>query len=268
MAEWSLPFPAGSLIGMVHLRPLPGSPRAQPIEEVEARALLDAKALVAGGVDALMIENFGDAPFHPDHVPPVTVAAMARIVTAAVEAHAATPVGVNVLRNDALAAMSVAAACGGRFIRVNVHTGAMLTDQGILEGRADETLRLRESLGASVAVLADVSVKHAAPIAERPLAQLAAETAERGLADALIVSGSGTGTPVDPHDLRTVWKAASDTPLVIGSGLTVANAATLAAVADAAIVGTSVKVGGDVHAKVDAASVKAVVQAWRSGRDD
>ena len=103
------------------------------------------------------------------------------------------PVGVNVLRNDAEAALAVAAAAGGRFIRVNVHVGSMFTDQGLLTGEAYKTLRKREALGLPVLILADVMVKHATPPPGLTLESAARDCWFRGLADALIVTGSETG---------------------------------------------------------------------------
>ena len=131
------------LIGVVHLLPLPGSPRFrggfQPILD---RAVADAVAYEKGGASAVIIENFGDVPFTAGSVAPETIAAMAR-AGAAVRAAIQLPIGYNVLRNDARAALGLAAACDGSFIRVNVHTGAMLTDQGIIQGNAYETVRTR-----------------------------------------------------------------------------------------------------------------------------
>src|SRR5262249_4211077 len=151
------------IVGMVHLLPLPGAPRyGGDLEAVLRRAREDAEALVAGGVDGVMVENFGDAPFYPERVPPETVAAMTRAARAVVEV-VSVPVGVNVLRNDAAAALAIAGVVGASFIRVNVHTGAMWSDQGLLQGRAHETLRQRRALGARVLILADVLVKHAVP---------------------------------------------------------------------------------------------------------
>ncbi len=60
---------AKAVIGMVHLEPLPGSPRwAGSMEEISRAALADAQALADGGVDALLVENFGDVPFSPRRV--------------------------------------------------------------------------------------------------------------------------------------------------------------------------------------------------------
>src|ERR1017187_8555177 len=129
------------VIGVIHLQPLPGSPKwGGNLKSVINHALADASAYERGGVDAIIIENFRDAPFTKAGVEPETIAAMAAAgcpLPAAVD----LPLGFNVLRNDARAALALCAACGGSFIRVNVHTGAMLTDQGIIEGNAYETVR-------------------------------------------------------------------------------------------------------------------------------
>jgi uncharacterized protein len=246
------------IIGMVHLRPLPGSPGHDGMATVLDAALRDADALATGGVDAVLIENYGDVPFHPDAVPPETVAAMARVV-AAVRGGIDLPVGVNVLRNDARAALAVAAATGARFIRVNVHTGAMLTDQGWIAGRAHETLRQRASLRADIAILADVLVKHAVPPAGMDAAQAARDTWERGRADALIVSGAATGSAADPARLQEVRSAVPAAPLLIGSGVTAANAADLLTHADGAIIGSAFQRDGRAGGAVELRRVQALL---------
>ena len=253
------------VVGMVHLPPLPGAPRFDGnLETVVERAVADAESLSAGGVDGLLVENFGDAPFHPDDVPKHTVAAMTRAATA-VNGAADLPVGVNVLRNDAGAALSVAAATGGAFVRVNVHAGARVTDQGVIEGQAHETLRLRDRLDADVAVLADVDVKHSAPLGERSVREELRDVCERGLADAVVVSGPATGERVGEAALGTAIEArdevAPETPVLVGSGVTADNAADLLAVADGAIVGTALKEGGETTAPVDEGRVADVVSA-------
>ncbi len=176
-----------------------------------SRALADAEALVAGGLDGFIVENFGDAPFYGDRVPVWTVADMAVLVERIRAAVGDEPlVGVNVLRNDAGAALAIAAASGAAFIRVNVHTGVMHTDQGTLSGRAADTLRQRRMLDAEVEILADVAVKHAIAPAGFDLAQAAKDTAYRGLADGLIVTGSGTGAAAADADVEAVKRAVPD----------------------------------------------------------
>ena len=258
------------VVGMAHLPPLPGAPRSDgDLETVLDRAVADAEALATGGVDGLLVENFGDAPFYPDDVPKHTVAAMTRAATA-VDGAVDLPVGVNVLRNDAGAALSVAAAAGGAFVRVNVHAGARVTDQGVIEGRAHETLRLRDRLDADIAVLADVDVKHSAPLGERSVREELCDVCERGLADAVVVSGPATGEQVEEAALGAAIEArdevASETPVLVGSGVTADNAADLLAAADGAIVGTALKEGGETTAPVDAGRVADVVSAADAAR--
>src|SRR5260221_12896089 len=121
-------FGRRAVIGMVHLAPLPGAPLyGGSLDEVIARALADAETLAAGGVTAIAVENFGDRPFRKNRVEPETIAAMTRVVAEIARA-VNLPLGVNVLRNDAPAALAVAAATGAAFIPGHVHTRAVLAD--------------------------------------------------------------------------------------------------------------------------------------------
>ncbi|NNJ46946.1 MAG: BtpA/SgcQ family protein [Acidimicrobiia bacterium] len=251
------------LIGVVHLGPLPGSPGFDgDFPACLATASSDARLLAAAGFDALVVENFGDAPFYADQVPAVTVAAMTRAVTEIAEA-APLPIGVNVLRNDARSALSIAAATGAAFIRVNVLSGTMTTDQGVITGRAAEVLRLRRELGLSTAVYADVMVKHAVAPPGMTIELATADTVKRGLADAIIVSGEATGAEPDLDLVRRAAAAAAGRPVLIGSGTTEANVASLLEVADGVIVGTALKVDGVTTNQVDPARAESFVKAAR-----
>jgi membrane complex biogenesis BtpA family protein len=249
------------LFGMVHLAPLPGAPTfGGSLDAVIDAALADARALREGGCDGMVFENFGDRPFFKECVEAATVAAMTRVIAEVVR-EVALPFGVNVLRNDAASALAIAAATGAAFIRVNVHTGAMLTDQGIIEGKAAETLRLRASLAPHVLIFADHMVKHATPLVAIYDEQAAKDLQQRGRADAIIVSGRETGAEPDRERFARV-RAAVDVPLLVGSGLTEANADAFAE-ADGAIAGTSIKRDGRVEAPVDVARVVRLVAEFR-----
>ena len=253
-----------TVIGMVHLVPLPGSPRwAGSMRNVIAAALADARALIDGGVDALLVENFGDAPFTAGRVEPATVAAMSVVAAEIRREFPRTRLGLNVLKNDARAALGVAAAVGAEFIRVNVHAGAVLADQGVVQSDAYGTLRDRRLLGVDVAILADVGGKHAVPLAPVETEQVARDLVHRGLADALVVSGAATGQATPLGEVKRVRSAVPDVPLLIGSGVTTETAAELLSVADGLIVGTSVKRDGDVRQPVDRARVEKLVAAAR-----
>ncbi len=249
-------------IGVIHLEPLPGSPRAQAMSQVLAAATEDARAYLEGGVDALIVENFGDAPFFATGVEPVTVAAMAVAVREIRQLAGELPVGVNVLRNDGFSALSVAHVCGASFVRVNVHVGAAVTDQGIVQGDAARLLRLRQQLGAEVAVYADVAVKHAVPLGSwsDPLNE-ARDATGRGLADALIVTGHATGQPIDLELARAIRDDQPGVRLLAGSGVEPGQAEQLRGRVDGAIVGTWAKGDGQVGNRVDAGRVRQLRRA-------
>jgi len=249
------------LLGVVHLKPLPGSPRASAsMKEIVKAALTDAKACQQGGANALIIENFGDIPFTKVRVPAETCAAMA-VAGQAVREAINLPLGFNVLRNDPLTALGLCAACGGDFIRVNVHSGAMITDQGVIEGNAFATLRKRKELGLEhVKILADVHVKHATTLGDLSLEDSARDTLDRALADGLIVSGVGTGYPTAIADLRTVRKTCPQAPVLLGSGVTIENVVTYLGLASGFIVGSSLKRGGKIGNPVDPRRVAKLVK--------
>jgi membrane complex biogenesis BtpA family protein len=248
------------VIGMLHLPPLPGSPGfAGDLDAIYESVLRDARALQAGGVHGLMMENFGDVPFYPGRVPAYVVAQMTAI---AVEVRRAVqlPLGINVLRNDGLSALAIAVASKADFIRVNVLCGARVCDQGLLQGIAHDLLRERAILRAErIKILADVDVKHSAALAARPIADEVDDTIHRGLADGVIVSGAGTGKPADLGKLKAVKAAAGDRPVYLGSGVTAASVNHFLPHADGFIVGTAFKQSGNVANPVDVDRVKELV---------
>jgi membrane complex biogenesis BtpA family protein len=253
-----------TLIGTVHLLPLPGSPGfGGDLDVVREAALRDARAFKQGGVDALIVENFGDAPFLPGRVQPHTAAVMTLIAREVADA-SALPIGINVLRNDGIAALGIARAVGATFVRVNVFTGVVATDQGIIQGEAHNLLRYRSLIGSDAAILADVHVKHGRPLDGDDIVQAAEEAYRRGRADALVVTGPASGASPASADLEALKKALPDAPLVAGSGLDPDNASRIFKHARAAIVGTWCKKGGDITAPVDVDRVSRLVQSVRA----
>lgn len=248
------------LVGMVHLGPLPGSPGFDgDFDGLLADAVSDAAILTEAGFEAIIIENFGDAPFFADDAPKVTISALTTAVNA-VHAASRLPIGVNVLRNDALGALAVAAATPASFIRVNVLSGSMFTDQGPIVGNAAKVARLRSQICPDVAIMADVFVKHATPPAGLSLTDATNDLVERSGADAVVVSGSGTGSPTSLDDLRTV-ASLSHLPVFVGSGTTVETIAELLSIADGVIVGTDTKVDGISTNPVDPTRASAIIAA-------
>ncbi len=249
-AEFAATFGHPALFGMVHLLPLPGAPLWRgSMDEVIDRALADAATLEEAGFDGVVVENFGDLPFAPA-VGAETIAAMS-VVVSRIAASSVLKVGVNVLRNDARAALAIAASARASFIRVNVHAGTMATDQGVIDGDAAGTLRYRRALAVEqIAIFADLLVKHAAPLVETDPVHAARELRERGLADAVLITGHATGAAADIDLVRRI-RGAVDAPLVVASGVSEENARELAELADGMIIGTSIKKDGDTVAPVD-----------------
>jgi membrane complex biogenesis BtpA family protein len=246
---------------MVHLGPLPGSPGfAGDLGGVIQAAVADAVVLEEAGFDALMVENFGDAPYFGADVPALTVAAMAHATTSIAGA-VDLPIGINVLRNDAGSAMAIAATCGGSFVRVNVLSGVMYTDQGMITGRAAELARLRTAVAPHVEIWADVFVKHATPPSGATIEQAAIDTYRRAGASALIISGSATGTPARFDDFTRARAAVPEAPLLAGSGVSAETIGMILENADGAIIGTSIKVDQETTAPVDPERARKLVAA-------
>jgi hypothetical protein len=230
----------------------------------------EAKLLVKAGFDGIILENFGDIPFYKTQVPPETIASLAVITAAVREVARKVSLGVNVLRNDARAALAIAAVTGCDFIRVNVLSGVVASDQGLIEGDAAFLLRERVRLGAErVAILGDVLVKHAQPLSGCDIGLAIEETALRAGADAVIITGQTTGRPVDMEDLMAAARVARahDIPFYIGSGATLKTLAELRKQGARIIVGSALRKGGRAGAPLDSKAVKAFALAfWRTSK--
>ncbi len=243
------------VIACIHLMPLPGSPLYEgSMEAVIKTALEETEVFKKYNIDGLIVENFRDMPFYPDDLPAETIAAMSSVTREIVKAFPG-PVGVNALRNDATAAMAIAVATGARFIRVNVHTGAAITDQGIIQGKAYETLRLRATLKSDVQIFADVNVKHATQLGNRSIALETRDLTERGLANAIIVSGDLTGSEAKTEDVEEV-RQNTHLPVILGSGATPENLHSFIPNIDSLIVGSYFKKDGKAANQVNEARVK------------
>lgn len=254
-----------ALIGMVHLRPLPGAPRWRgSMQRVIDAARRDAETLRKGGCDALLVENMGDVPWLKGAVDPWTVAAMTLAVQAVQEQ--GLPVGIQVLAGANREALGIAAVTGARFIRVEGFAYGHVADEGWIEACAGPLLRDRAALGArDIEVWADIQKKHAshAATADLSLEDIAAGTAFCG-ADAVIVTGSTTGQPPDRSSIGDALRAG--VPVVVGSGLSPHTAPGLGD-ADAWIVGTYLKENGDWRRPVDIQRVRTMFTfAQLSGR--
>jgi len=251
-----LDFSTSPIIGCVHLQATIGSPYYQgDPNEVIAHALVDARRLIEGGVDALIVENFGDRPFSTGAVPLSAIATVAAVAYA-VRSSYDIPVGVAVLRNESEAAMAIASAIGADFIRVNVLLGAVLAAQGIVAGKGYETLALRSALGSRVQILADAGVKHSRPFVYDDVFEEITELSK--YADAVVLTGAHTGQAADGDLVRSAREAAA-VPLVAGTGVTSSSLEQYVSCVDGFIVGSDFKEDGSISNPVDVHRVKKLV---------
>jgi membrane complex biogenesis BtpA family protein len=251
------------IIGMAHLPALPGTPlydAALGMVHVRDWVRRDLVALQSGGIDAVMFCNENDRPYRLD-ADMASVAGMADVV-ASLRGELSVPFGVNVLW-DPKATLAVAAATGAAFAR-EIFTGAFAGDFGVWVRCAGDTFRYRREIGAeSCRLLFNINAEFAAPLAPRPLPEVARSVVFSSSPDALCVSGPITSQPVDASGLAAVAEAVagSGVPVLVNTGFKAANAAELLKFADGAIVGSSLKVDGVTWNPVAESRVRALMQA-------
>lgn len=240
------------IIGMIHLPALPGTAdgKCARFSDLSKYALQELDALQSGGVDGVIVENFWDLPYFPECVDTVTVAAVASLAGIIVE-HASVPVGINVLYNDFRAELAIARAVNAAFIRAEVFVDPAVSETGVIPASSARMIRERAALNAEeIAILADVHGKNTQVLWDREITESAVDAETRGLADAVIVTGAGTGKSASLDDLRRV-KEKINIPLLAGSGVKPTTLKDLFSVCDGVIVGSYFKEGGNIRSKTD-----------------
>jgi uncharacterized protein len=249
------------IIGMVHLEPLPGSPRHQgmTIREICDHALEEAHILKNGGINGAIVENFGDYMFLKK-VGPEVVSAITYVGAAIAREIPELTLGICVLQTDAIAGMAIAHTIGAKFIRVPYYTETYVVDAGMMDSCAGEVLRYRKYLNANVKIFADVHIKHGYPLSQRPIGESARDTEHRGLADAILVTGIATGAETNPLDVIEVKKSVERTPVIVASGVDEVNFLSYKDYADGVILGTRIKKDNNTEAPTDPEKVKRFMQ--------
>lgn len=247
--------------GVVHLKSLPGSPgNYLALDEIIEFAQEDVNNLIFGGVDGIIIENFGDTPFVKDDISKRTLASFTTVVEN-IEYDRDIKVGINVLRNDGISALSIAESTKADFVRINVLNNVMMyTDQGMIEGKAHEIAQFKNSLSKEIEIYADVFVKHAVPPEGSKIENHTEELIYRAGADVVIVTGDGTGHEINIEDLNKVRDIVPQGKLAIGSGVNAENIEQYVDIADILIIGTNFKLDQDVSKRVDQRSVEQLIQ--------
>ncbi len=240
------------IIGMVHLAPLPGSPRhnGMSMKEITDLALSDVYTLKEGGAQGAIIENFGDYMFQK-RVPAETIAAMTYVATNIAREIPELVLGLCVLQSDVIAALAIAHIIGGKFIRAPYYTETYIVDAGIMDSIAAESLRYRKYLQMDVKIFADVHIKHGYPLAQRSIGLAARDAEHRGMVDAILVTGLETGGETDPSDVKEVKQAVEYTPVFVASGVDENNMSSYKDYTDGVILGTRIKFENETEAPID-----------------
>lgn len=217
-----------SVIGMIHVRPLPGSPRYQKesVASIVDHAVREAELFVKGGVDAILIENMHDIPYMNRSVGPEITASMAAVAVGVRNiCPTSTPCGLQILAGCNREAMAVAKATGLQFIRAEGFVFAHVGDEGTINSDAGELLRYRRAIDANdVLVLTDIKKKHSSHSITQDIDLTEyAKAAQFFLTDGVIVTGNSTGDPASPADVSSVVDNVHDMPVLVGSGVDSAN---------------------------------------------
>ena len=258
------------VIGVIHTGPSPGVPGFMCVDSAVDRAFAEAEAYVEGGVDGIIIENMHDFPcVHEREMGPEIAAVMTRVARAVKRRASRLPVGIQVLFQGNRTALAVALAAGCDFVRAEGWTYAHISDKGIAEACAGQTIRYRHRIGADhIPIFTDVMKKHAshALTADLDVGDVAfGMTLHRS--DGVVVTGGMTGSAPSPDDLVTV-RHATELPILIGSGMTAENIEEFAPFADGFIVGSAMKENGQWDAPVSDGAVQEIVQAVHGTRSE
>lgn len=251
-----------SLIGVVHLLPLPGAAGCGgSFERIIEESITDARIYKEEGFDALIIENTHDAPYLRGRVEPETTAAMA-VIANCLKRDTKLPLGVQILAGANLEALAVANAACLDFIRVEGFVYAHVGDEGIHQACAGELVRRRFNICAEkVKIFADIKKKHSSHAITHDISLAeTARDAEYFKADGVIVTGVRTGDAPHIEDVRSVRNAVNISVL-LGSGVTPENLPEYASIADALIIGSSAKFDGQWSNRVDRERCKRLLAA-------
>lgn len=252
------------IVGMVQLRPLPGSARYvdEPLNHVIDAALVDAQALSDAGFTGVQVQNMGDNP-STRHAGLETVAYMTRACS---EIRGAFPhLSLSVLVNwDAEASLAVADAVAADFVRVE-HTwvGASVTSWGISKASCHEATRFRSRIRSRLPIYADLFEPHAVPLVEQTVEWWARAAVHDGAADGVFVTASSLPESLD--SVRRVRQAVPGVPVWLGGGATAENVDQIVGLVDGVTVATSIK-HGNMANPVDPVLAAAFVQAVEPNR--
>lgn len=233
------------IIGMIHLKALPGTPKFNDsIDEIINAAINEVEIYKKAGIDALAIENMHDVPYLKNDVGH-EISSIMSIIAYEVKKKSNLPCGIQVLSSANKAALAIAKNAGLDFIRAEGFVFGHVADEGYIDANGGELLRYRKAINAeNIAVFTDIKKKHSSHTITADVSIVeTAKAAEYFLSDGLIITGSSTAEPADVEDIQQI-KEKCKIPIIVGSGVTLNNVSQYLPISDALIVGSYFKKEG------------------------
>jgi membrane complex biogenesis BtpA family protein len=245
------------VIGMIHISALPGTPNYKgSVKQIIEQAKREALIYKENGIDAIAIENMHDVPYLKRKVGPEVTSLMS-VIGYEVKNLTKLPCGIQILAGANKDALAAAHSAGLDFLRAEGFVFAHVADEGIMESDAGELLRYRKQIAAeNILIFTDIKKKHSSHSITADVDIIeTAKAAQFFLSDGIIITGSSTGYEADMDEAKKV-KDEINIPVIIGSGITTGNIKKYLPIADAFIVGSSLKKEGRWMNEVDAERVK------------
>jgi len=255
------------VIGMIHLQPLPGTPKNKVSpKEIIAKALEEAQIFIDHGIDGLMIENMHDVPYLKKELGPEVISLMS-IIGYEIKHRSQLPCGIQILSSANQAALASAHAANMDFIRAEGFVYGHLADEGYIESCAGDLLRYRKQIGAeNICILTDIKKKHSSHAITSDISlEETAKISEFFLSDGIIVTGPHTGVAANKDEIVSVRKI-TELPIIAGSGVTISNMDHFYPVCDALLVGSYFKKDGHWANDVDAKRVESFMNQMKELR--
>lgn len=236
-----------SIIGMIHVQALPGTPlHKNSMEKIVSIACKEAEIYLKHDINAILVENMHDIPYiQSSKFQPETVACLSRVCSELRKIIPSNiPCGIQVLSGGNKEALAIAKACSFDFIRAEGYVFAHIGDEGYVNACAGEILRYRKNIDAeNVLIFTDIKKKHSShSITSDVTLNETAKAADFFITDGLILTGTATGDPVNELELKELRKN-TISPILIGSGTTIDNIENYFS-ADSFIIGSYFKKGG------------------------
>ncbi|MGV8151562.1 MAG: BtpA/SgcQ family protein [Candidatus Nanoarchaeia archaeon] len=249
------------LVGMIHIRALPGTPGNKlSSKEIINKAIEEAKIFKKLGYNTVMIENMHDIPYTKNIGPEIsTLMAIIGKEIKKLDLYC----GIQILAGANKEALAAAKAADLDFIRAEGFVFAHVADEGYIESCAGELLRYRKLINAeNILIFTDIKKKHSshAITSDVDIAETA-HTAEFFLSDGVIITGISTGTEANLEEVIEV-KSAVKIPVLIGSGINNKNLKNYFQYADIFIVGSFIKKGEYWKNELDENNIKSLIKEF------